>query len=260
MRTAFSAALVALTLAIASAERASAQGTYSGKAVYGMFGPRVLGETQQSPVERRERGIARDAYGDFLGRNQAYSGMRFPEARAREPGTVGAPISPQREALPPAAPPPAAPSLPEEVPESQPLPDEWLRSPGVQLDMTPQSSPAELGLPDSSSLRGPRSGAEGPGWAAAMVGYPSARPAMDPFSGRIASMLQSTAQIKKRSSIRVDVVGETAILRGRVATQQDRELAENLVRLEPGIWEVKNLLIAEDSARVTTISIRAAGQ
>jgi osmotically-inducible protein OsmY len=83
---------------------------------------------------------------------------------------------------------------------------------------------------------------------------------MDPFSGRIASMIERTAQIKKRSPIRVDVVSETAILRGRVATQQDRELAENLVRLEPGIWDVKNLLIADDSARVTTISIRSAGE
>jgi osmotically-inducible protein OsmY len=58
----------------------------------------------------------------------------------------------------------------------------------------------------------------------------------------------------------VDVVGETAILRGRVATRQDRELAENLVRLEPGVWDVKNLLIAEDSPRVTTINVRPAGQ
>jgi len=83
---------------------------------------------------------------------------------------------------------------------------------------------------------------------------------MDPFSGRIASALEGTAQIKKRSPIRVDVVGETAILRGRVATQRDRELAENLVRFEPGIWDVKNLLIADDAPRVTRIGIRPIGQ
>jgi hypothetical protein len=248
MRSGFYATLIALMLVIGGAETAPAQGTYSGKSVYGMFGPRVLGQTLQSPVERKDRGIARDAYGDFLGRNQAYSGMRFPEVRPRG-----------REALPPATPGPTAPPAPEQAPESQPRPEEWLRSPTSESEATPESPTIESGFPGTSWVPGARGGAPRPGWAAAVVGY-SSRPAMDPFSGRIASMLESTARIKKRSPIRVDVVGETAILRGRVATRQDRELAENLVRLEPGVWDVKNLLIAEDSPRVTTINVRPAGQ
>jgi osmotically-inducible protein OsmY len=77
-----------------------------------------------------------------------------------------------------------------------------------------------------------------------VVGFRSGSPAMDPFAERIATLLERTVQIKKLSPIRVEVRGETAILRGRVATQEDRQLAENLVRLEPGIWDVKNELTA----------------
>ena len=255
MRSGFYATLIALMLVIGGAGTAPAQGTYSGKSVYGMFGPRVLGQTLQSPVERKDRGIARDSYGDFLGRNQSYSGMRFPEVRPRSREAVPAPVSPGREMLPPAAPGPTPPPTPEQAPESGPRPEEWLRSPTSESEAPPESPMIELSFPESSWVPGARGGAPKPGWGASVVGY-SSRPAMDPFSNRIASMLEGTARLKKRSPIRVDVVGETAILRGRVATRQDRELAENLVRLEPGVWDVKNLLIADDSPRVTTISVR----
>lgn len=260
MRITFSAALIALTVAVLNAPTASAQGTYSGKTVYGLFGPRVLGETLQSPVQRQQpqRGIARDPYGDFVGRNPSYAGSRFPEARARASEAPPAPIPPPRELNPPAEFPSEMPSLPEPTPESAPLPDEWLRSPRSQFDVVPPSQPAEPDSTDSSWLRLPNGSADA-GWAARTAGYSPSLPAMDPFSARIASMLQHTVQIKTRTPIRVDVVGETAVLRGRVATKQDRELAENLVRLEPGVWDVKNLLIAEDAARVATIRVRPTG-
>ncbi len=92
-----------------------------------------------------------------------------------------------------------------------------------------------------------------------VVGFPSSLPATDPFTNRIAAVLERTTRIKKLSPIRVDVANETAILRGRVATQQDRELAENLVRLEPGIWDVKNELVVEESAHVAAANARPAG-
>ncbi|MHB1034225.1 MAG: BON domain-containing protein [Pirellulales bacterium] len=40
----------------------------------------------------------------------------------------------------------------------------------------------------------------------------------------------------------VTVVGETAVLRGVVASTHARDLAEQMVRLEPGIWNVRNEL------------------
>jgi hypothetical protein len=257
MRISFSLALVALACAACPAERACAQGAYSGKTVYGMFGPRVLGETLQSPVRRTDRGIARDAYGDFVGVNQAHSGRMFGGPATRGPAEVPSPVSPGPESQP--STPIIRPTLPEaleQAPEVPPGPDQWLRSQGVEDDTTPQSPPVGPNLPDSSRAPGPRGGATHPGWAAMVVGFPSSPMATDPFAGRIAMILQRTVQIKKRSPIRVDVKNETAILRGRVATKQDRELAENLVRLEPGIWDVRNELIVEDSAHVAATVLR----
>src|SRR3990167_4355942 len=224
MRMSFSVALVALACAACPAETACAQTAYSGKTVYGMFGPRVLGETLQSPVRRTDRGIARDAYGNFCGVNQAYGWRMFGGPASLGPAEVPAPVFPGPESQPstPVAR-PTLPATPEQAPESQPGPDQWLRSHGSESDTTPQSPPAGPNLPDSSRAPGPRGGAGHPGWAAVVVGFPSSPLAADPFAERIATVLQRTVQIKKLSPIRVDVKNETAILRGRVATKQDRE-------------------------------------
>lgn len=48
--------------------------------------------------------------------------------------------------------------------------------------------------------------------------------------------------------IRVELSGETARLSGVVATARERQLAERLVLLEPGIWAVSNELIVAESA------------
>ncbi len=42
--------------------------------------------------------------------------------------------------------------------------------------------------------------------------------------------------------IQVAVEGQTALLRGTVASEEERKLAETLVSLEPGVWEVRNEL------------------
>jgi hypothetical protein len=42
--------------------------------------------------------------------------------------------------------------------------------------------------------------------------------------------------------VRVDIVGRTAVLRGKVATRHDRDLADRVVRLEPMVDDVVNLL------------------
>lgn len=244
MRLSFGLALISLACAWCGAETAWAQYGYSDKVVYGMFGPRVLGQTLQSPVQRPDRGIARDVYGDFLGVNRAYSGRRFPEARPRHPtvDSVPVPLPPQVE------------------PEAQPVPDEWLRteSSGAGVDPWPWTIDAEE--PDSSSLRGPRRTPGNPGATAVLVGLPSGAPASDPFARRIAAVLESTNRIKKLSPIHVTVVNETAILRGRVASVQDRDLAENLVRLEPGIWDIKNELVVEKPARVAATNATTASR
>jgi hypothetical protein len=243
MRLTFGLAWLGLAYVAFGAETAWAQVDYSGKVVYGMFGPRVLGETLQSPVRRTDRGIARDAYGDFVGINRSYSGRRFPEVKPRAAAKEPAPVPPAPEALP----------------ETQPAPDEWLRTQSSASEVAP--SPWSIGedLRDTSLLRSPRRTPDHVGGTAVLVGFPSGAPTSDPFSRRVAAVLERTARIKTLSPIRVAVVHETAILRGHVATKEDRELAENLVRLEPGIWEVKNELVVEGTRRVAATGSRPIG-
>lgn len=75
-----------------------------------------------------------------------------------------------------------------------------------------------------------------------VVGHSSRLSSPDPLAQRLAAALERTSRIQKLSPIRVDMKGEVATLRGRVATLQDRELAENLIRFEPGVWDVRNEL------------------
>jgi len=237
-----------LGLGVGSGVRA--EESAAGKVVYGMFGPRVLGQTLQSPVQRPDRGIARDAYGNFLGVNRAYSGRRFPEPGVRSFAPEPVPIL--RE--------PETPREPEIPPERPSTPDEWLRTEGGEAEASPSPRRIDEGVSDSASLdqgvaRGRFSGARN-----VMASLPSDVTVADPLAGRIARLLERMPQIMKRSPIRVTVVGETAILRGRVASSRDRELAENLVRLEPGIWEVRNELVVEESPRVAAAPAAASGR
>jgi len=220
-----------------------AQGTYSGKVVYGRFGPRVLGETLQSPVVRPDRGIARDAYGDFLGRNRDYPGSMFSNTPR-----------PMRSELP-VAPVPGPGLVPEPLPEPPGGPDQWLRSRGPGSE-TPPEAPAgpgpESGVPPNAGGRVAPAAAP-----LVAVSFAPSQPARSPADG-IAAVLQVAPQIGKRSSIRVIVRNETAILRGEVATPHDRELAENLARFEPGIWDVKNELVVRSPANVAAANARPA--
>jgi len=61
-------------------------------------------------------------------------------------------------------------------------------------------------------------------------------------SGTVRRLLNSP-KIHTLSEVDVLVRDGTAILRGVVATQHDRDLAERLTRLEAGIWDVKNELV-----------------
>jgi hypothetical protein len=245
MRTTIRIAAITMVLVVGLPALGFAQGTYSGKVVYGRFGPRVLGETLQSPVVRTDRGIARDAYGDFLGRSRDYPGAMFnntPRPMTSEP--LIAPV-------------PGPALVPETLPEAPGGPDQWLRSRGPGSETLPEA-PAE---PRPESGVPPNSGGRFTPAPAPMVAitFAPSLPARSPADG-IAKMLQGAPQIGKRSSIRVIVQNETAILRGEVATPHDRELAENLARFEPGIWDVKNELVIRTPANVAAANARVAGR
>lgn len=61
-------------------------------------------------------------------------------------------------------------------------------------------------------------------------------------------MRSSPYGVKTQSPLEIAVVGQTATLRGEVASERDRLLAEQLVRLEPGVWQIKNELVVNPAA------------
>lgn len=74
---------------------------------------------------------------------------------------------------------------------------------------------------------------------------PGPLPAPSDAGAALSAMLERSTRIQKRSALSVTVKDNTAILRGRVATEHDRSLAAALVLLEPGIWQVQNELVVE---------------
>jgi len=68
--------------------------------------------------------------------------------------------------------------------------------------------------------------------------YP--KPAVSMSGPLLTTRLARLDRINTLSGLDVSVVGGTAVLRGKVATDLDRDLAEQLTRLEPGIWKIEN--------------------
>jgi len=75
------------------------------------------------------------------------------------------------------------------------------------------------------------------------VAFSYKRTTPDQISTAVAQRLQKSKRIRTLSAVQVHLEGGTATLRGVVATDHDRVLAERLTRLEAGIWRVKNELV-----------------
>ena len=74
------------------------------------------------------------------------------------------------------------------------------------------------------------------------VAFDYTRTTPETISTTLAARLQKSQRIRTLSAVQVRVEGGTATLRGVVATDHDRVLAERLTRLEAGIFRVKNEL------------------
>jgi hypothetical protein len=79
------------------------------------------------------------------------------------------------------------------------------------------------------------------------VAFDYAPPTPAALSASLTQRLADIPAIHARSPLRVEVQGRTAVLRGAVATEHDRALAEQMIRLEAGIEAVKNEIVAGDS-------------
>lgn len=75
-----------------------------------------------------------------------------------------------------------------------------------------------------------------------VVEFQYQRPSSAKVAHKLTEMLNAAAPIARRGKIDVTLDGRRATLQGVVESEKDRRLAENLVRLEPGVSEVVNQL------------------
>ena len=72
---------------------------------------------------------------------------------------------------------------------------------------------------------------------------------MDPLGATLAAKLEGSKRIAFPVPLKVLFRGGGVILLGQVATEHDRELAEQYLRLDPSVSEVENLLTLAGTAR-----------
>jgi BON domain len=72
---------------------------------------------------------------------------------------------------------------------------------------------------------------------------PAAAPPPSAMQIALGTVYQGTSQLSPNSNIQVVVNGGIVVLRGRVANENERRVAEGMARLEPGVREVRNELI-----------------
>jgi hypothetical protein len=222
------------------------QGFYGG--VHGMFGDRVLGQPLAPRADMPSGGIAVGPAGEFLGRGRA-DGMRFPDSPWQYPaGVVPLPgVQPRSfvNAIPWGLLPRPLPPRPGQVPaagpaavpgELLPQPEQWFRQP-APAEGTGGPTPAPAVSP-SSAPDGPQSSIR---FATGETALAASPPAGVPAT-IVADSISRSDRIRKLSPITVTMQDEIAVLRGRVATEDDRQLAEQWARFEPGIWQVRNEL------------------
>jgi len=70
-----------------------------------------------------------------------------------------------------------------------------------------------------------------------------------PFNGtalqaQLQGIIDQSSALRNPRSIQISMDGRTVILRGRVTDEKERRLAENLIRLTPGVRQVQNELEA----------------
>lgn len=74
------------------------------------------------------------------------------------------------------------------------------------------------------------------------VDFAHPQPAPQQMEASLTERLESCTELYRLSPIAVSLEGRTAILRGTVASERDRLLAQQLILFEPGISQVKNEL------------------
>ena len=205
--------------------------------VHGMFGDRVLGGTLSPQPGAHRGGIVTGPAGVFLGRGRS-EGLQFPNmpwqypvaAEPRGGGRYGpSEPRPAERWQPPVPPSPPGPVPGEEA--APPPPAQWFGAPATEAANTRARPSVSAGIATAaaSPIRLTSIGLELD--SPTHAGNPAAV---------VADVIRRNTRIQRLSPITVRLERETAILRGRVATEHDRQLVELLTRFEPGIWRVQN--------------------
>lgn len=247
--------------------RASGQDIYGN--VHGMFGDRVMGQTLSPTARSNLRGgIVKGPSGEFLGRGRI-EGMRFPDMPWQYP--VGVQPLPDVQPrsfvniipwglLPRPLPLRAGESsvsegetraaVPREVePQPAPQPEQWFRE--------PTSESTSPGTPAGESSVSPA--ASGAGYAAVV---PARRIAVAVSPGAVGAEATAASslngQIQRLSQVTIVMENDTAVLRGQVAAEHDRQLAEILTKFEPGVWQVRNeVTVTPSAASIARVGVQA---
>lgn len=80
------------------------------------------------------------------------------------------------------------------------------------------------------------------------VGFQAPPVSAAAFNTSFSQRLSKIPAMSQGGQVEVGLVGRTAILRGTVASESDRQLAEMLVQLEPEVLQVQNELVVEQPA------------
>src|SRR5262249_830558 len=81
----------------------------------------------------------------------------------------------------------------------------------------------------------------GPAYTVAVT-FPYEPPGASQLRNEAQNVLARSRAVTLRDSIRVKADGQTLVLEGRVRSEQEKRLAENMVRLTPGARSIQNNL------------------
>jgi|GEM_PF-2565427 hypothetical protein len=82
---------------------------------------------------------------------------------------------------------------------------------------------------------------------ATVVQFKAPAPAADQLLAEVRGIIERSGSLPSKSGITVSVEGRDVILRGKVATDEERRLAGAILRLTPGLGDIRNELTAPDS-------------
>jgi len=95
-----------------------------------------------------------------------------------------------------------------------------------------------------NGMQGLQSRANVPQFRAALrADFEHRAPEVSAISANLSRRIGDAHSLTINAPVDVVVDGQTVILRGEVATEHDRRVAEQLARLEPGVWKIQNELV-----------------